>query len=488
MISTTGRWTATACATLLTLTFASAASAQIVDPPRRSNATIDTLRYWNQVAIDASGVDHIPGVPGGRQGAEQLGPGRSSRAMAIVHIAMFDAVNAISGGYRSYTGMARETRPASLDAAIATAARDTLAQLFREQAGQFNILYNAEIARIPPSQEQQKNLGIAIGNRAATRILGMRTNDGSQIPEPRVGIEWITSNLPGRWRQDPISRIPLALGAQWAQLRPFVMTSASQFRTPPPPALNSAAYTTAFNEVKRLGGDVVHTPTERSPDQTNIGIYWAYDGTPSLCAPPRLYNQIATEISKDATSVIDLARLYALVNTSMADAGIAAWDSKFFYDYWRPVTGVREADAGTGPTGSGDGNPATIGDATFWPLGAPASNLTGAVNFTPPFPAYPSGHATFGGALFETLRNFYGRDNIAFTFTSDELNGQTRDTNGQVRPLLPRSFNTLSQAEEENGQSRIYLGIHWSFDKTSGITQGRNVADHVFANRFQRVN
>jgi hypothetical protein len=394
-------------------------------------------------------------------------------------------VNAISGGFRSYTGMTRETRPASLDAAIATAARDTLAQLFREQAGQFNILYNAEIARIPPSQEQQKNLGIAIGNRAATRILGLRTNDGSQIPEPRLGIDWITSNLPGRWRQDPISEIPLALGAKWAQVRPFVMTSASQFRTPPPPALNTAAYTAAFNEVKRLGGDVVHTPTERSQDQTNIGIYWAYDGTPSLCAPPRLYNQIATEISKNETSTIRLARLYALVNTSMADAGIAAWDSKFFYYYWRPVTGVREADAGTGPTGAGDGNAATIGDVNFWPLGAPASNLNGAVNFTPPFPAYPSGHATFGGALFQTLRNYYGRDNIAFTFTSDELNGETMDTNGQVRPLLPRSFNSLSQAEEENGQSRIYLGIHWSFDKTSGITQGRQVANHVFANSFR---
>jgi len=488
MISNKRRRITSVCATLLALALTSAAAAQVVDPPRRSNATIDTLRYWNQVAIDASGVDHIPGVPGGRQGAEQLGPGRSARAMAIVHIAMFDAVNAITGGYRSYTGLARETRPASLDAAIATAARDTLAQLFREQAGQFNILYNAEIARIPPSQEQQKNLGIAIGNRAATRILGMRTNDGSQIPEPRVGIEWITSNLPGRWRQDPISRIPLALGAQWSQLRPFVMTSASQFRTPPPPAMNSAAYTAAFNEVKRLGGDVVHTPTQRSQDQTNIGIYWAYDGTPSLCAPPRLYNQITTEISKNTTSVIDLARLYALVNTSMADSGIAAWDSKFFYDFWRPVTGIRESDAGTGPTGAGDGNPATIGDVTFWPLGAPASNLNGAVNFTPPFPAYPSGHATFGGALFQTLRNYYGRDNIAFTFTSDELNGQTVDTNGQVRPLLPRSFNSLSQAEEENGQSRIYLGIHWSFDKTSGIAQGRQVANYVFANRFQRVN
>jgi hypothetical protein len=477
------------CATLLALAFTSAAVAQVVNPPRRSNATIDTLRYWNQVAIDASGVDHIPGVPGGRQGAEQLGPGRSARAMAIVHIAMFDAVNAITGNtFRSYTGLARETRPASLDAAIATAAHDTLVQLFREQAGQFDILYNAEIARIPPSQEQLKTLGVAIGNRAATRILGMRTNDGSQIPEPRVGIEWITSNLPGRWRQDPISQIPLALGAQWNAVRPFAMTSASQFRLPPPPALNSAAYTAAFNEVKRLGGDGINTPTQRSQDQTNIGIYWAYDGVPTLCAPPRLYNQITTEISKNTTSVIDLARLYALINVAMADAGIASWESKFFYDFWRPIGGIRESDPGTGPTGAGDGNPATIGDTAFFPLGAPASNLPGRPDFTPPFPAYPSGHATFGGALFQTLRNFYGRDNIAFTFTSDELNGQTVDNNGQVRPLLPRSFNSLSQAEEENGQSRIYLGIHWAFDKTGGITQGRQVANHVFANRFQRVN
>ncbi|HEU5133606.1 MAG TPA: hypothetical protein VFU13_00555 [Steroidobacteraceae bacterium] len=489
MIFASRPWTKSICAALLAVAFTSAAVAQVVNPPRRSNATIDTLRYWNQVAIDASGVDHIPGVPGGRQGAEQLGPGRSARAMAIVHIAMFDAVNAITGNtFRSYTGLARETRPASVDAAIATAARDTLAQLFREQAGQFNILYNAEIARIPPSQEQQKNLGIAIGNRAATRILGMRTNDGSQIPEPRVGIDWITSNLPGRWRQDPISQIPLALGAHWDNVRPFAMTSASQFRLPPPPALNSAAYTTAFNEVKRLGGDGINTPTQRSQDQTNIGIYWAYDGVPTLCAPPRLYNQIATEISKNTTSVIDLARLYALVNVAMADAGIASWESKFFYDFWRPIGGIREADPGTGPTGAGDGNPATIGDTAFFPLGAPASNLPGRPDFTPPFPAYPSGHATFGAALFQTLRNFYGRDNIAFTFTSDELNGQTVDNNGQVRPLLPRSFNSLSQAEEENGQSRIYLGIHWAFDKTGGITQGRQVANHVFANRFQRVN
>ena len=125
------------------------------------------------------------------------------------------------------------------------------------------------------------------------------------------------------------------------------------------------------------------------------------------------------------------------------------------------MTGIREADPGTGPTGKGDDNPATMGDPTFTPLGAPASNLSGP-NFTPPFPSCPSGHAGFGGALFQTLRRFYRTDNIAFTFVSDEFNGVTKDNNGNVRPYMPRSFDSLSQAEEENGQSRIYLGIHWS--------------------------
>jgi hypothetical protein len=171
----------------------------------------------------------------------------------------------------------------------------------------------------------------------------------------------------------------------------------------------------------------------------------------------------------------------------MADAGIAIWESKYFYDYWRPITGIREASPGTGPTGAGDGNPLTRADPTFSPLGAPASNEAG-VNFTPPFPAYPSGHAGFGGALFQTLRRFYGTDRVPFTFVSDEFNGITRDSEGNVRPLLPRSFDSFSEAEEENGQSRIYLGIHWSFDKTEGIAQGRRVANFVFDRTFRRIN
>jgi hypothetical protein len=170
----------------------------------------------------------------------------------------------------------------------------------------------------------------------------------------------------------------------------------------------------------------------------------------------------------------------------MADAGMAILESKYYYDFWRPITGIRESDAVTGPTGAGDGNPDTTGNVEWSPLGAPASNLQGP-NFTPPFPAYPSGHAGFGGALFQMLRNFYGTDRIRFTFVSDEFNGETLDNQGNVRPLRPRSFSSLSQAEEENGQSRIYLGIHWSFDKEQGIAQGRRVADYVYSHAFQPV-
>lgn len=452
--------------------------------------TVRRVMHWNSIAIDASGLDHTP-VPQGdpRVFGEQLGPGRSARAMAIVHIAIFDAINAIDGGYAGYTGIPRAQANTSVDSAIAQAAHDTLIVMFPSQRAAFDQELTEDLGDIPNGQAKMR--GIALGRQAAEAILGMRSNDGSAHPEPVLvqnGGDWVTSNAPGRWRQDPISLIPLALGGHWGEVEPFVLETANQFRTPAPPALKSQAYTAAFKEVKRLGGDGIVTPTDRTADQTHIGIFWAYDGTPSLCAPPRLYNQIALTVAdvRNTTNVVDLARLLALINVSMADAGIAAWESKYFYDFWRPVGGIREADPGTGPLGQGDGNGSTHGDVTFSPLGAPASNLQGP-NFTPPFPAYPSGHATFGGALFETLRNFYGTDRIRFTFVSDEFNGVTVGNDGQVRPFLPRTFNRLSEAEEENGQSRIYLGIHWSFDKTEGIAQGRKVADYVFENAFSRV-
>lgn len=454
--------------------------------PRHALDRAAVVRHWNQIAIDASGLDHTPVAQGeNRVFGEQIGPGRSSRAMAIMHIAVFEAVNAIEGQYKSYVGLGSAKVGTSSKAAVAQAAHDTLVSLFPSQAAAFDSQLDGDLAEIP--EGRMKANGIALGARAAAALLGVRASDGSQHSEPRVGIEFLTSNDPGKWRQDPLSQIPLALGAYWGDVKPFVLERADQFRAPAPPRLDSPEYAAAYNEVKLLGGDGVTTPTTRVAEQTKIGTYWAYDGTPSLCAPPRLYNQIAMRIARRMgtdTDVLELARLLALVNVAMADAGIAVWESKYYYQYWRPVTGIRESDEHTGPSGAGDGNPATVGDPAFSPLGAPASNLVGP-NFTPPFPAYPSGHAGFGGALFQMLRKFYRTDQIAFKFVSDEYNGVTQDRNGAVRPLVERSFSSLSQAEEENGQSRIYLGIHWGFDKTEGITQGRHVADYVFKNLYR---
>jgi PAP2 superfamily len=456
--------------------------------PRHSRrhfaGSASAVRRWNEVAIDSSGIDHTPVAAGeARVFGEQLGPGRSARAMAIVHIAMFDAVNAIAGGYKGYTSLPRaSSNQVSMSAAVAQAARDTLVALFPSQTASLDALLAEDLARLTNVQPNAKSAGIELGRQAAAAILALRANDGSQHAEPIMGADYVPSTAPGQWRQDPVSLIPLAMGAKWGSVKPFVLQSGQQFRLPPPPALDSAEYTAAFDEVKRLGGDGIGTPTVRSEAEKTLAIFWAYDGTPSLCAPPRLYNQIAAQIAEQKNAdVMQMARLLALVNVAMADAAIAAWDTKYHYSLWRPVTGVREADAGTGPSGAGDGNAATLGDPSFTPLGAPASNLNGP-NFTPPFPAYPSGHAVFGAALFQTLRLFYGGDRIGFTFVSDEFNGVTRDNTGQVRALAPRSFATLSQAETENARSRIYLGIHWAFDATQGIIQGRAVADFVVRN------
>jgi len=400
---------------------------------------LDSLHRWNVIALNASGLDHTPVAPGeNRVFGEQLGPGRSIRAMAIVHIAMFDALDAVVGGYTSYTGTQAPHGPMSVDAAISQAARDTLAAMFPSQTATFNAYLAEDLAAV--HNAHQRANGIDLGHRAATAILTMRLNDGSQIPEQRVGIDYFPSDQPGHWRQDPISLIPLALGAHWGECLRFVVSSTSQFRASRPPDMTSAAYTTAYNEVKNLGGA---TSTQRTEEQTFIGIFWAYDGTPSLCAPPRLYNQITVQIADQGRlNAIEFARVLALVNVAMADAAMTIWESKYYYDFWRPILGIRESDPGTGPTGLRDGNPDTIGDVNFTPLGAPASNLNGP-NFTPPFPAYPSGHAGIGGAIFQVMRRFYGTDNIAFTFVSDEFNGQTRDNNGNIRPYRPRSFSTL---------------------------------------------
>jgi vanadium chloroperoxidase len=239
-----------------------------------------------------------------------------------------------------------------------------------------------------------------------------------------------------------------------------------------------------------------------------IGVYWAYDGANRLGTPPRFYNQIIREIAmKRSNTEADNARLFAFVNAALGDAGILAWEQKYCHDFWRPVVGIREHDQSFGPGAEDPGDAVNDIDKDadpFWlPFGAPSTNSS-LKNFTPNFPAYPSGHATFGAAAFHVARLFYGRpagdrkpDELAegLGFVSDELNGRNRDNRGTVRPRHVRKFDDgLWQMIVENARSRVFLGVHWVFDafaekngrpdltkRIGGVRLGVDIAEDMFA-------
>ncbi len=422
----------------------------------------DIVLEWNRVALDAMVNDSYLGA-----NAKQAGPDRASRALAIVQGAVYDAVNSIDGSYDPYLIKVKAPKGASLDAAAAQAAHDALVALYPEYQPQLDAQLATDLAQIGDGVARDE--GVEVGQTVAAAILTARANDGSNLP-----MHYDLNPKLGSWRPDPLHPTQMPVGPEWGNVTPFAILSTNQVQIPPPPPLTSQQYAAAYNEVKNYGGDGVTTPTLRTAEQTEIGIFWGYDGSKGLSTPPRFYNQIAETIAiQQGNTEVQNARFFALINFSMADAGIACWGDKYQFEFWRPVTGIR--------SGNLDGNANTIVDANWTPLGAPNDN-GGGTNFTPPFPSYASGHATFGGAVFETMTRFYGTNNISFTIGSDEFNGITKDQNGNARPVVTRSFTSFSQAEEENGQSRIYLGIHWSFDKDFGIAQGKKIADFVFGN------
>jgi hypothetical protein len=342
-----------------------------------------------------------------------------------------------------------------------------------------DAIFNVDVSRIHESAARL-DAGRTLGIAAAQSILDLREEDGSQVPDPRIGGAFTPIGGVGYWSPDPISGLTLYLGAYWGQVKPFALEAGDQFRAPPPPLLTDPAYTKAFQQAKRLGGDPrFGTPTDRTTTETIEGIFWAYDGTPALCAPPRLYNQIARAmvLEHGLNTLPEAARMLAMINMAMADAAIAAWETKWHYQYWRPVNAIRSMQQ--------NGNLEVVPDPNWYPLGAPATNARGP-NFTPPFPAYISGHAAIGGALFQILRHYYP-DQTSLVFVSDEWNGLNRDVDGQIRPLIPLRFASMSEAEYRNAESRIYLGIHWQFDADQGIIQGNRVGDWVWGHAFRPV-
>jgi hypothetical protein len=453
--------------------------------PRIPASTLDRFLMWTEIALDTNALDYVPFLddpdhPGKKKApAEQFGPHKSSRAIAMVQIAMFEAINARTQKYASYTKLKPETADVSLDAAIARAAHDTLFELYKKQRQRLDAIFADDSGKIPggPGETGKIDAGFKLGARAAKSILQKRAGDNSNLKEPEVGVDYKVHHKVGEWDIDPVSNLKVALGGRWSKVTPFALKVAKQFRAaaPPKPDFSDALYKKDFIDVHDLGGDpqsLDMTPTNRTDDQTFIGKFFSYDGTPGLCAPPRLYNQISIKIAreKNLTDLADFSRYLALINVAMADAGISAWEAKFHYKYWRPVTGIRFK------------KPAADPDSKWHPLGAQETN-TRSKNITPPFPAYPSGHATFGGALFEVLRQVWG--DTGFTVVSDEFNGKNKDYYGDIRPLKPMTFASLTDAEAQNARSRIYLGVHWQFDGVAGIKQGKSVGLNAFCKTFR---
>jgi membrane-associated phospholipid phosphatase len=388
----------------------------------------DMVVQWNDNVLAAIRVDKTP-------------PPKAARALAIVHTSIYDAVNAIDRTYKPYAVDVPALPGTSAEAAVATAAHRALVTLFPAQSATFDTEFTASLATIADGPAE--NNGVALGNLVADKMLALRANDGASAV-----VSYTPGSDPGDWIPTPPA-FTAALLPQWGNVTPFTMTSGSQFAPNNAPALTSAVYAAAFNEVKDLGSA---TSVTRTADQTAIAKFWA-DGA-GTATPPGHINKIAQAAANSQHNTLSQnARLFAELNVAEADAAIMAWNTKFATNYWRPVTAIRAADT--------DGNPSTAQDAAWTPL-----------LVTPPFPTYVSGHSSFSGAGAAVLKSFFGRDNIAFTLASEDAT------------VADRSFSSFSQAAQEAGISRIYGGIHYSFDNVDGLAAGAEIGNLVASKFF----
>ncbi len=459
-----------------------------------SQSVKEHIRLWHRVAIDSIALDHTPDPDNDDYSPSQGGPTRTSRAMAMVQISVFDALNSIEKRYQPYTGIFDGFEQASPHAAIAHAAHSELSALYPQQQQRLDAVLADTIAIISNfSTDEAVLAGQSLGTTVADTMRTARLEDGSDHDEPNFGDggqvadgifsytgDFVNggSTAVGEWVPDPntpefAGDFNLSLGAYWGNIEPFFLDSGDQFRVPAPPALDSEEYRTAYNAVAAIGGAVDNTgiPSTSTDDTRFIANYWGYDGVPLIGVPPRVYNQITAQIADgQVDDPLDYARVLALTNVGMADAAIASWDSKYYYNLWRPVSGIR----------IDDGIEGTVHDPDWNPVGVSVVNTEEAIRATPPFPSYPSGHATFGGVTFGVLRAMFD-DDIAFTFVSDEYNGEGVDPffPDVPRPFVPVRFQSLSEAQEQNGISRVYNGVHWEFDDTAGQELGMTIAEYL---------
>jgi hypothetical protein len=403
-----------------------ASSASTATADRNSKISGALVIAWNQELLK---IVQTPGA--------QPATVHQTRSYAMLHAAIDDAIVSITRDASPLLVSVKAPRGARPDAAAIEAGRATLAALYPGFKGELAQLADGQLATIPSGADKQH--GIQVGDAVAAKILHLRANDGSAVVPPA----FTPGTQPGNYRSTP-PNFPTPVFTIWGQVTPFVLKSGAQFRPEPPPALTSAAYAQALNEVKSLGQN---TSTTRTADQTVIGKFWA---------PPiwNTWNVIAENAAIAHHSNLQrTARLFAVLNLSFADSAIAMYDAKYHYQLWRPVTAIRLADT--------DGNPATIADPNWSPLAVTAAD-----------PSYPGAHSTISAAGATVLADVFGNHD-SIQVTSSALPGTVR------------TFNSYSDVASEAGLSRIFAGQHFRFDHVEGLELGHDVAQFVIHRTHQ---
>jgi hypothetical protein len=398
-----------------------------VAPPQSLNPVVD----WNRTLL------MIVRTP-----KAQPASVHPTRSFALMHAAIYDAVNAIDQHHQPYVvHLTNVSRDASQDAAAAAAAHDVLVALYPSFSAALDAKLQDFLVHLSDTSDWAE--GVRIGQIVAARLLALRANDGSSAPP----LPYAFGANPGDYQSTPPNFPAQPQFTHWSHVTPFALPQASMFRPDPPPALTSDRYGDSFNEVKLFG---MAGSTASSGDQALTGRFW--NG-----AIQNYWNEIAQSVTVALhLPTAETARVFALLNLALADSVIAFYDGKYTYNLWRPVTAVRAADA--------DNNPDTIGDPTWLPE----------VGNTTPDPAYPGAHAVISAAAADVLIGLFKRDRFNVTVTSEVLPGVTR------------TFESLSAAADEATLSRIFAGVHFRFDLTNGRQLGQRVADFIVDNFLGR--
>ena len=384
-----------------------------------ATASADVITDWNEKAVAAGYT-------------ARQGPPVHGRIVAMVHLAMFEAVNSVESRYRPYRARLTAEPGASRDAAAASAAHYLLARVYPDQAKDFDKALQVSLAAV--SDEASKAAGVRLGEQAGAAMLAERSKDGAGGPNT-----YRPHTTPGQYVP---TVLPAAYG--WGNVRPFALKSGNQFRPPAPYALTSAEWATDFNEVRRMGAK---TGSARSAEQTDIARFWELTGAAT-------YNPLVRQLSAaKRLDVVDNARLFALVAMATADAYIAVFDAKYTYNFWRPVTAIRNGDR--------HNNDAIERDAAWEPF-IP----------TPMHPEYPCAHCITQSSAASVLEAFFGDAIPPAKLTSTTAPGVTR------------TFVKLSDYVAEVVNARVYDGVHYRTSGLVGADMGRKIGEYAVRNHL----